>query len=153
MGTPGQRPKTTCSPGAVALTMVLGVCLGLASSMVWAVGQHVIYAIANPRVASPFIGLELYITVVGGLLLSSVAVVGAAVALAITDHRLYLSRYAQGGIAGVGAALAGLGLFVSLGPTVALGGGSIAGILAFVAAASFGLMCSRAEAHRSANSA
>ena len=131
--------------------MVLGVCLGLVSSVLWAVGAHVIYAVANPRLASPFIGLELYFAVLGGLLLSSVAVVGAAVALALADHRLESSRYVQGVIGGVGAALAGLGLFVYLGPTVVLDGGAVAGILAFVAAASFGLMCIRASAHKSVN--
>jgi hypothetical protein len=142
------RQATRCNLGAVVLTMMLGVCFSLFASAVWAVGHHVIYAAANPRVAAPFLGLELYIAVVGGLLLSSVAVVGGAVALAVTDHRLVSSRFVQGVIAGVGAALGGLGLFIYLGPTIVFDGGEIAGILAFVAAASFGLMCVRASAHR-----
>jgi hypothetical protein len=149
MGTLSQRQTTTCNPGAVLLTMVLGVCFGIVSSAIWAVFTHVIYAIANPGVASPFIGLELYIAVAGGLLLSSVAVVGAAVALSLIGHRLELSRFAQGGIAGAGAALAGLGLFIFLGSTIVLDGREIAGILAFVVAASFALMCVRASAHTS----
>ncbi|TFC54527.1 MULTISPECIES: hypothetical protein [unclassified Cryobacterium] len=133
------------------MTMVLGVCFGLVSSVVWAVVGHVINANANPGLAAPFIGLELYLAVVGGLLLSSVAVVGAAVALAIADHHLKSSRLVQGGIAGVGAALAGLGLLVYLGPTIVLDGGGAAGILVFVAAASCGLMCIRASAHKFVN--
>ena len=47
-------------PGSVVFTMVLGVCLGLISSVVWAVGTRIIYAMANPSVASPSVGLELY---------------------------------------------------------------------------------------------
>jgi len=148
MGTLSQRQTITCDPGAILLTIVLGVCFGLVSSVVWAVVDHVIYAIANPGVAVPFIGLGVYLAVVGGLLLSSVAVVGAAVALAVVDHRLKSSRFVQGGIAGVGAALAGLGLLVNLGPTVVLDGGGTAGILVFVAAAAFALMCIRASAHK-----
>lgn len=151
METLGQRQLATCNPGAVILTMVLGVCFGLVSAAAWAVGVHVIHVIANPRVASPFIGLELYIAVVGGLLLGSVAVVGGAVALAMVDQRLETSRFVQGVIASVGAALAGLGLFVYLGPTIVFDGGEIAGTLAFVAAASFGLICIRASAHKSVN--
>jgi hypothetical protein len=146
-----KRQTTACDPGAVLSTMVRGVGLGLVSSVVWTVVGHVIYATANPSVAMPYIGLELYIAVVGGLLLSSVAVVGAAVALAIADHSLKASRFVQGGIAGVGAALAGLGLFVYLGPTMALDGGAAAGIIVFVAAASCGLMCFRASAHKLVN--
>jgi hypothetical protein len=129
--------------------MVLGVCFGLAASAVWTVVQHGIHAVTNPRVASPFLGLELYTAVVGGLVLSAVAVAGAAITLAITDHRLESSRFVQGGIAGSGAALAVLGLFVYLGPALALDGGGIAGALAFVAASSFGLMCIRASTHKS----
>lgn len=151
METLSQQQVATCNPGAVVATMVFGVCFGLVSAAAWAVGGHVIHVIANPRVASPFIGLELYIAVVGGLLLSSVAVVGGAVALAIVDHRLESSRFVQGVIAGVGAALAGLGLFVYFGPTIVLDGGEVAGTLAFVAAASFGLICIRASAHKSVN--
>jgi hypothetical protein len=131
--------------------MVLGVGVGLVSSAVWAVVGHVFYATANPSMAAPYIGLELYVAVVGGLLLSSVAVVGAAVALAIADHSLKASLFVQGGIAGVGAALTGLGLFVYLGPTMALNGGAAAGIIVFVAAASCGLMCIRASAHKLVN--
>ena len=151
MGTLSQRQTATCNPGAVVFTMALGVCLGLVSSAVWAVGAHLIYAFANPSLASPSIVLELYVATVGGLLLSLVAVVGATVALASTDHRLQSSRFVQGSIAGVGAAHSGLGLFVLLGPTVVLDRGEIAGMLAFVAASSFGLMCIRASAHRSVN--
>lgn len=151
METISHREATTCNPGAVIFTMALGVCLGLVSSAVWAVGAHLIYAFANPSVASPSIVLELYVATVGGLLLSLVAVVGATVALAITDHRLESSRFVQGGIAGVGSTLAGLGLFVYLGPTVVLDGGGVAVILALVAAASFGLICIRASVHKSVN--
>ena len=78
MGTLSQRQATTCNPGAVVFTMVLGVCLGLISSVVWAVGEHIIYALANPGMASQSIGLELYVATVGGLLLSVVAVVAVS---------------------------------------------------------------------------
>ena len=148
MGTLSQRQTATCDPGAVLLTMVLGVGFGLVSSVLWAVVGRVIYANSNPSVALPFFGLELYIAVVGGLLLSSVAVVGAAVALAVADHRLTFSRFVQGGIAGTGAALAALGLLVYLGPTIVLDGGGAASLLAAVAASSCGLMWIRASAHK-----
>ena len=58
--------------------MVPGVCLGLISSVVWAVGVRIIYAMDKPSVASPSIGLELYVATVGGLLLSVVAVVAVS---------------------------------------------------------------------------
>lgn len=93
--------------------------------------------------------LELYFGAVGGLLLSLTAVVGASVALAVADHRLRSTRFVQGGIAGLGAALSALDLFAILGQTVVLTAGALAGILAFIAASSFGLMCIRARPHLS----
>ena len=62
-----------------------------------------------------------------------------------------ISRFVQGSVAGVGAALSGLGLFVFLGPAIILDSREIAGMLAFVATSSFGLVCIRASAHRFVN--
>lgn len=114
MGTRSERETTICNPGAVVFTMVLGVFLGVISSVVLAVGAHAFYAIANPGVASPSLVFELVITTFGGVLFSLAAIVGAAVALGLTDHRLRYSRTVQGGIAGIGAGLAGLGMFAYL---------------------------------------
>jgi hypothetical protein len=106
-------------------------------------------AVAHPEVAAAVLELELYFGAVGGLLLSLTAVVGASVALAVADHRLRSTRFVQGSIAGLGAALSALDLFAILGQTVVLTAGAPAGILAFIAASSFGLMCIRARPHLS----
>ena len=150
MGTLSENETTSCNPGAVVFTMVLGVLLGLGSSIVLAVGAHVLQAIDNPGVAAPSIVFELIITTFIGLLFSLAATVGAAVALGLTDHRLRYSRFLQGGIAGLGAVGAGLGVFALLGQTATLHPAGVAGILAFVAVSAFGLMCARANAHTSA---
>lgn len=149
MGALSERETTNCNLGAVAFTMVLGVFLGVLSSVVLAVGSHVFHAIANPGVASPSLVFELILTSVGGLLFSLAAVVGAAVALAATDLRSQNSRFVQGGIAGIGAVLAGLGVIAFLGQTATFGLPGAASLLAFVAVSAFGLMCARAKAYTS----
>ena len=149
MGTRRERATTICNPGAVVFTMVLGVLLGVISSVVLAVGAHVFHAITNLGVASPSLVSELIFTTVGGVLFSLAAIVGATVALGLTDRRLRYSRFVQGGIAGIGAGLAGLGVFAFLGQTATLYPGGVAGLLAVVAATAFGLMCARANAHTS----
>ena len=149
MGTLSEREPTSCNPGAVVSTMGLGVAFGVLSSILLAVGAHVLNAIANPGVASPSIEFELILTSFIGLLFSLAAAVGAAVALGLTDHRLHYSRFVQGGIAAFGAVISGLGIFVFLGQTATLQPVGVAGVLSFVAVAAFGLMCARAKAHTS----
>ena len=149
MGALSERETTTCNPGAVVLTMVLGIFIGVISSIVLAVGGHALNAMANPGVASPSIVSELILTTFIGLLFSLAATAGAAVALGIADHRLRYSRFVQGGIAGLGAVVSGLGIFALLGQTATLYPVGVAGVLAFVAVSAFGLMCARANAHTS----
>lgn len=149
MGARSERVTTICNPGAVVVTMVLGVFLGVISSVLLAVGSHVHQAIANPGVAAPSLAFELIVTAAGGVLFSLAAIVGATVALGFTDHRLRYSRYVQGSIAGIGAGLAGLGMFAFLGRTATLYPVGIAGLLALVAVTAFGLMCARVNAHTS----
>ena len=149
MGTVSERETTFCNPGAVAVTMVLGLVLGVISSVVLAVGAHALHIIANPGVASSSLVLELIFATVGGLLFSLAALVGAAVALGLTDHRLRYSRFVQGGIAGIGAGLAGLGMFAFIGQTATLYPVGVAGLLAFVMVSAFGLMSARSNTHTS----
>lgn len=147
MGILRRRASANCNPKAIMTTMVLGICIGLGSSVALAIGFHVLQAVARPGAAAPALQSELLFSTVGGLLFSLVAIAGASLALAIADHRLRSSRFLQGGIAGIGAVLAGLGLFAFLGQTLTLSTGGVAGILALVAASSFGLMCIRSRAH------
>lgn len=130
-------------------TMFLAVCLGVASAAALALGSHLAAALANPQVAAPSLMVELMLSTFGGLVFSVAAVVGASLVLWIIDHRLQRSRVVQGVIAGIGALLPGLGLFAYLGQTAAIGIGGVAGILAFVAVASFTLMYIRSSAHTS----
>lgn len=147
MGTPSARDAIVWDPGAIIGTMALGVLVGVVSSVVLTAAAHVFGAIANPEVAAPSLGLELYFATLFGLLFGVAAAVGAAVTLAVVDHRLAASRVKQGCVAGVGAALAGLAVSAYLGPMVVVSGGGLVGVLALMAAATFGLMVVRAGTH------
>ena len=123
--------------------------LGVASAAALATGAHLTAALANPRVATPSLMVELMLSTFGGLVFSLAAVVGASITLWIVDHRLQRPRVVQGAIARIGAVLPGLGLFAYLGQTVTVGFDGAAGILAFVAVASFTLMYIRSSANTS----
>ena len=149
MRTLSEQDEVVCNPGAVVFTMFLGICLGVASVVVFAIGSHLAAALANPRVAAPSLMVELMFSTFGALLFSVAAVFGASLTLGILDHRLQHSRVVQGIIAGVGAVLPGIGLFAYFGQTTAVGFGGIIGILTFVAGASYTLMYIRSRAHTS----
>ncbi|TFC94476.1 MULTISPECIES: hypothetical protein [Cryobacterium] len=149
MGRLSRQDVAACKPGAVAFTMSLGVFLGVASAAALATGTHLTAALANPHITTQSLMVELMLSTFGGLVFSSAAVVGASLALWIIDHRLQRPRVVQGIIVGIGAALPGLGLFAYLGQTATVGFGGAAGVLAFVAVASFTLMYIRASAHTS----
>jgi hypothetical protein len=146
MGTLTAPEPMVCNPGAIIGTMARGVLVGVVSAVVLTVASHAYSAVTEPEVATPVLGLELYVGTLLGLLLSVSAVAGAAVALVVVDRRLRWNRFAQGGVAGVGAALAGWGVFASLGPTIVVSGTGM-GTLAFSAAAAFGVMVLRARTH------
>ena len=149
MGRLSRQNAAVCNPGAVAFTMLLGVFLGVASAAALATGAHLTAALANPQVATPSLMVELMLSTFGGLVFSLAAVVGASLVLWIIDHRLQRPRVVQGVIAGIRAVLPGLGLFAYLGQTATVGSGGAAGILVFVAVASFTLMYIRSSAHTS----
>jgi hypothetical protein len=148
MGTLGGQEIARCNPGAVAITMVLGMCVGLATSTLLTIGSHVFEAVSHPDVAAPVLGLELYFSTLGGLLISTAAVAGATIALAIT-YRWWSSRLGQGAVAGIGASIAVLALLAFRGPAIIPDAGAVVGILACVGASAFGLTCIRARAHTS----
>ncbi len=147
VSTLNRQNAAVCDPGSVILTMLLGVCLGVASAAVYAIGSHLAVALANPWAAAPPLMVELLFSTFTGLLFSLAALVGASLALGIFDHRLQTSRVAQGIIAGIGTVLPGLGLFAYFGQSAAIGFGGIVGVLTFIAGASFTLMYVRSRAH------
>ena len=149
MRTLSEEDEVVCNPGAVVFTMFLGVCLGVASAVVLAIGSHFAAAPANPQVAAPPLIVELMFSTFGAFLFSVAAVFGASLALGILDHRLQRPRAAQGIIAGVGAVLTGIGFFIYFGPTVTVGFSGIISILIFVAGASYTLTYIRSRAHTS----
>ena len=143
-----KQDAAVCDPGAVVFTMFLGVCLGVASAAVLAIGSHIVAAITNPDVAAPPLMVELMVSTFGGFLLSVTVGIGASLAVGILDYRLQHSRIVQGIIASLGAVLAGIGLFAYLGQAVGIGFGGRIGILTFIAGASFMLTYIRSRAHR-----
>ena len=148
MGTLGGHETARCNPGAVVLTMTLGMCVGLATSTMLTIGSHVLGAVSHPDVAAPVLGLELYFSTLGGLVISLAAVAGATIALAIA-YRRWPSRLGQGVVAGIGASSAVLALLAFRGPAIIPDAGAVVGILACVAASAFCLTCIRARAHAS----
>lgn len=84
----------------------------------------------------------------GGILFGFVSSAGATLALLIVDWRLRRSRFVQGAIAGAGALVPAIGLFVYIGQYATGGFQAAPLLLAVVFTCAFALTVFRAKKHR-----
>lgn len=143
------RDRFACDPEAIAVTMLLGLTIGVTGSVAVALGSHLLYPLTHPGVAQPALWLEVYVSTLFGLLFSLAGVLGAAGAVAVAGRRLRATRSRQAAVAAAGAVLAVVVAVASVSPafTIAADGFAATISLVLVAASAFGLMLIRASAH------
>ena len=143
------RDRFACDPEAIAVTMLLGLAIGVTGSVAVTAGSHLLYPLTHPGVAQPALGLEVYVSTLLGLLFSLAGVLGAAGAVAVTGRRWRATRSRQAAVAAAGAVLGVVVAvsFVSPPFTIAPDGFTATITLSLVAASAFGLMLVRASTH------
>ena len=137
-----------CKPGAVAGTFSMGIALGPVAGAVIAIGSYVLHGLFSPNDFQQTLMVSVMFCVFGGIVFGFVSSVGAALALLIVDWRLRRSRFVQGAIAGAGALVPAIGLFVYIGQYATGGFQAAPLLLAVVFTCAFALMVFRAKKHR-----
>lgn len=141
-------PHARCKPGAVAGTFSMGIALGPVVGAVIAIGSSFLHGLFSPNDFQQTLMVSVMFCVFGGILFGFVSSVGAALALLIVDWRLRRSRFVQGAIAGAGALVPAIGLFVYIGQYATGGFQAAPLLLAVVFTCAFALVVFRAKKHR-----
>ena len=141
-------PYARCKPGAVAGTFSMGIALGPVAGAAIAIGSYFLHGLFSPNDFQQTLMVSVMFCVFGGIVFGFVSSVGAALALLIVDWRLRRPRFVQGAIAGSGAVVPAIGLFVYIGQYGTGGFQTALLCLSVIFVCPFALMVLRAKKHR-----
>jgi len=136
-----------CNAGAVAGTFLMGIALGPVSGAVIAIVSHVVHELSRGSAASLSLVVSLMFTVFGGIVIGVASSVGAALALWVVDSRLRRPWFVQGTIAGVGALVPAIGVYLYVTQTATGNAPATIPLFAFIFAIAFALMVLRSKKH------